>query len=99
TSPNLRDFRRVKCSSLVPATSQRCEKALLLMLTAVKHSAYPTAVGRGTPNSTTSITTAYRKHFRRPDLSGAQRIFGQSYKNSVLLMTHSSQMFLPPGPK
>ena len=32
-------------------------------------------------------------------LSGDRRTSGQSFKNSQLLMTHSSQMCRPPGPK
>src|SRR6185369_7617357 len=97
TSLSQKDSRRVKCYFSVPVMSRGCEKALLLMLTGVNPSAYPIAVGPGTQNLTTSITMAYRKHFRPPDSSGDQRTFGQSYKSWAPLMTYSFQVFLPPG--
>src|ERR1044072_2488328 len=98
TSPSPKDSRRVKCCFSVPVISRRCEKALLRMKTEVKHSAYPIAAGPGTQNLTTSITTAYRRPFKRPDLSEDRRTFGRSYKSSAPLTTHSFQVCLPPGP-
>src|SRR4029078_7875609 len=98
TSPSPKDSRRVKCSFSVTVISPGCEKALLLMLIVVKHSAYSTAVGPGTLNLTTSTMTAYRKHCNRPDASVDRRTFGRSYKSSAPLMTYSFQVFPPPGP-